>query len=126
MGVVQNSKGLVQTIYFLDYPQLDYNPYGLTLFGLPPFRLTPFGLTPFGLTPFGLTPTGLTPNLTNQMGVVQNFYHPNGWVDQHFRASYAHSGFVKPVCINESYSIARTEQVLLHCNKVEAFFVWII
>ena len=22
--------------------------------------------------------------------------------------------------------IARTEQVLLHCNKVEAFFVWII
>ena len=83
-------------------------PFGLTPFGLTPFGLTPFGLTPFGLPPIGLTPTGLTPNLTNQMGVVQNFYHPNGWVDQHFRASYAHSGFVKPVCINKSYRQNRT------------------
>ena len=30
------------------------------------------------LPPIGLTPFELAPTLMNNMGVVQNFYHPNG------------------------------------------------
>ena len=37
-----------------------------------------FGLPAFGLPPIEPTLFGLTPTLINEIGVVQNFYQPNG------------------------------------------------